>query len=152
MRKIDPSEKPPQVVTTSYGNTGYLAVDGNQYHYASAAERDFLYEVKLCLQSKQIRRWIWQPAAVAITYRHGGVDCTRTYRPDAWIQWQDGVELWYEVKHSRIDQKAANNMLQFCRNGRPLVLVWKGSFPKKGIMKRRFDQLRPHLHHVWRLI
>lgn len=141
-------------VTTGYGKPGYYDACGQHLWTASEAERAWLAEANLAYLAGDIKEIEWQPAPIPVKYRNCETDCTRTYRPDARVVWNGPEgEVWIEVKHGRIEQKAAKNMKAFCLTypDRKLVLVWKGRLPKKGIMKRRLDSLLPHLDHVWRL-
>lgn len=155
----------PRLVTTGYGKSGYVTVDGREYWYSSGAERDWLQQLDLCIRAGEVLDWKWQPEPIPVTYRHARTACTRTYRPDAWVRWRAEGERWYEIKYGRIEQKAGSNILAFCLTypERPLVLVWKGPVPKGGkgrgkqTTKRKWDDIMrifasdPEKYHVWRL-
>lgn len=136
----------------SYGKVGWITIAGRKCYTASAVERQWLKHLEAAIEGGIVIEWEWQPGPVPIAYRYAHGESTRTYQPDARVVWKtEEGEVWYEIKHGRIEQKAGNNMKQFCLQypDRKLVMVWKGREPKKGMTKRQWDKVLPHLHHIW---
>lgn len=153
-----------RLVTTGYGKSGYTTVDGVEVHCASDAERQWLGELDLAIRGGKVLEWEWQPAPIAVKYRNCRTECTRTYRPDARVVWHDEGEVFYEIKHGRIEQKAGSNIVAFLLTypERKFCLVWKGPEPRGGkgqhqTTKRKWDKIMrifasdPERYHVWRL-
>ncbi len=154
-----------RIVTTGYGVSGHVTVDGHEYWYSSGAERDWLRELDLCIRGGKVRAWQWQPEPIRVEYEHCGKKCVRTYRPDSWVDWVETGEEWLEIKYGRIEQKSGQNIVAFLLAfpERKFCLVWKGPTPKGGkgrskqTTKREWDKIMqifasdPEKYHVWYL-
>lgn len=157
--KPTPTEPPKmgfekqRIVTTGYGKAGYFDIDGKTVWTASAVERQWLAELAIAIRGGTVRAWKWQPDPVPVHYRNGRTACTRTYRPDAWVDWLEEGEVTYEIKFGRIETRSGNNIVAFCLSypDRKMVLVWKGRPPRSGTTKRQWDKIQPHIDHVWYL-
>jgi len=140
--------------TESFGRTGTIEIAGRLCHYSSLAERRWLQEIEPLLISGDIIDFFWQPPPYPITYKYCGILHQDSYRPDASIRFADDEkQTIIEIKRGFMAQKATSKIKRFCQQypEYQVVLVWFGSFPKKGVAKARLDKLRPHLHHVWQM-
>jgi len=136
---------------SSYGNEGYECAAGASLPYSSDAERDFITIVAAKLQSGEITYFVWQPPEIPLLDKQG--EPADPYRPDAFIRWDSGEEWFVEVKRGRIEQIAKKKMLAFCRQypDKKLVMAWFGPLKRRGPTKRRLDELKPWLDHIWYL-
>jgi hypothetical protein len=154
-----------RIVTTGYGVSGYTTVAGIEVHYASGAERQWLGELDLSIRAGEVLDWKWQPEPIAVKYRNCRTECTRTYRPDAWVYWKKEGLVWYEIKFGRIETRSGNNIRAFLFTypDRKFCLVWKGSIPTSSkdrgrqTTKTQWDKIvrifssDPEKYHVWRI-
>jgi hypothetical protein len=154
-----------RLVTTGYGNSGHATVDGISLYYASGAEKKWLTELDLSIRAGTVLEWQWQPDPIPVRYRNCETQCLRTYRPDARVVWVDEGEVWYEIKHARIEQKSGRNIVSFLLTypERQFCLVWQGPIPRtaKGRGKlttkvqwdkiMRIFQSDTEKYHVWYL-
>lgn len=146
----------------SYGKADWCTVDGREVWTQSKVERQWLAELELAIRAGKVSKWEWQPDPLRLEYKYGGTTGVELYRPDAWVDWVDEGDFYYEIKNGRIEQKAGNKIKRFCLQypGERLVLVWKGKAPKPATMqkqkrrrttKTQWDKIIGLVDHVWYL-
>ena len=117
------------------------------YLLKSNAEYSFALMLDLLQKAGEIVEWLYEPKSFVFDDIQFG---TRQYRPDFWVKWRGGEELYYEVKSGYIAQKDITKWRRLSQRYPSVKLVLAvPKIPRQGKFKNKVDAGKKYLDHIW---